>query len=71
MKRQYVTKAWNGNVSGWESIDRESWDGSPLDAVDLSADDIGCKPGSPFLVELVESNGSDERVLRSVKVTAQ
>jgi len=34
---------------------------------DLSAEDLGCKPGSPYLVELVDE---DDHVLGSVEVVA-
>jgi len=69
MDCEYVTYAHNSTTGCWEAIEREPWDGVPLDQTDLSAADLGCEPGSLFLVKLVDC--TEERVLATVEVMAR
>lgn len=45
----------------------DEWDGTPLSGMSLSAGDLGCEPGTPFTLELIDESG---RVLQTHDVVA-
>lgn len=68
----HLREAWTGNNTaghhfGTSAGDNEKWDGTPLDQYELSAYDLGCLPGTEYVIELIDD---EDNMLADVTVTA-
>ena len=57
MSRTVVTYVMNPATDSWEAIETEPWDGTPLDDVEVSAEDIGGYSGQSLRIEILDDFG--------------
>ncbi|MEU6261806.1 hypothetical protein [Saccharopolyspora shandongensis] len=69
---QYHSQAFNPDTGCWETFNIEPYDGCSMDDLDLSAQDIGCEPGTVFRVELRERDEEtgEDRLIDAVELAA-